>query len=223
MLRKKKYPEEDVRSLIDEHIETVGTVLATAHETVENFLNDDLETAKTCAREVDRLENKADQILRRITTRLQDGAFLPIMRKDVYQLAAAIDGVANAAESFCDFLLSQRPEIPPAFRGAFSDITSANIEMFPDLKEAVNYLNLGNFHWSDDKDSTYRQIARRIGVEESNIDDLEWKLTREIFKSDLPLANKMHIHALLKQITHLSDHMENVADRIQIMITREAI
>ena len=222
MLGKKTYPEDDVRHLLDAHINMVGTVLATAHATVEHYLNDNLGEAKASAKEVDRLESQADMLLRKITTSLQGGAFLPIMRKDVYQLAAA-DEVANAAESFCDFLLSQRPEIPPAFRGAFSDIASANIEMFPDLKEAINFLKLGNFSWREDKNNTFRAIARRIGIEESNIDALEWKLTRDIFNSDLPLANKMHIHALLKQITRLSDHIENVSDRIQIMITREAI
>ncbi len=223
MLGKKISPERNVRTMLDEHIDMVGAVLQKALDTIEYYLNDNIDTAKASARKVDELEREADVVLRGIITSLQGGAFLPIMRKDIFQLVSAVDGVANAAEHFCDFCLSQRPGIPKDFRGAFLDITRANVEMFPALKEEADLLRLGSFGWVGDQYSNFDKIAREIGIQESNIDELEWKLTREIFNSDLPLANKMHIHALLTRITRISDLIEDVSDRILILITREAI
>ena len=223
MLGKKTCPERNVRKMLDNHIDMVGAVMYKGLDTIEHYLNDDIERAKASAKEVDHLETRADEILRGITICLQGGAFLPIMRKDIFQLVSAVDDVANATESFCDFSLSQRPQIPKDFRKKFLDITRSNIEMFPDLKEAVKTLHLGKFGWVGDQDSRFDKLARTIGITESNIDDLEWKLTREIFNSDLPLANKMHIHALLTSITRVSDLIEDAVDRIRIMITREAI
>ncbi|MFH1672394.1 MAG: TIGR00153 family protein [Pseudomonadota bacterium] len=220
---KKSCSERDVRAMLDEHTDMVGAVLQKALDTIEHYLNDNIDAAKTSAKEVDSLETKADKVLRRIIACLQGGAFLPIMRKDIFQLACSVDDVANAAEKFCDLCLAQRPEIPKAFRGAFSDITRANVEMFPNLKKAIETLRLGQFGWVGDDASPFKKIAEKIGIQESDIDDLEWKLTREIFNSDLPLANKIHIHALLTDITKISDLTEDVADRIQILITREAI
>ncbi len=223
MLGKKTCSERDVRTMLDEHIDMVGAVLQKALDSIEHYLNDNIDAAKVSAREVDDLEALADKVLRRIIACMQGGAFLPIMRKDIFQLVSAVDDVANAAEHFCDFCLSQRPEISKAFRGAFQDITRANVEMLPDLKEAIETLRLGQFGWVGDDVSPFKKIAEKIGIQESDIDDLEWKLTREIFNSDLPLANKMHIHSLLTRITNVSDLIEDVADRIQILITREAI
>jgi predicted phosphate transport protein (TIGR00153 family) len=209
--------------MLNNHIDKVGVVMYKGLDAIEHYLNDDIERAKASAKEVDHLETQADGILRGITICLQGGAFLPIMRKDMFQLVSAVDEVANATEGFCDFCLSQRPQIPKNFRGAFLDITRANIEMFPDLREAVKTLQLGKFGWVGAQDSPFDKIARKVGIRESDIDDMEWKLTREIFNSDLSLANKMHIHALLTSITRVSDLIEDAVDRIRIMITREAI
>ena len=95
--------------------------------------------------------------------------------------------------------------------------------MFPDLKEALQALNAKGFNWGVDETSPLHKIAKQIGIDESNIDDLKWKLTRKIFKSDLPLANKIHTHALLADICKVSDLIEDVSDRIEIMIARGAI
>jgi predicted phosphate transport protein (TIGR00153 family) len=209
--------------MLDNHLDMVGTVMYKGLDTIEHYLNDNIDGAKANAKEVDQLESRADTVLRNIMTCLQGGAFLPIMRKDIFQLVSAVDKVANATENFCDFCLSQRPEIPKDLRKAFLDITRSNIEMFPDLKEAVKTLHLGKFGWVGDQDSHFDKIARKMGIRESDIDDLEWKLTRAIFNSDLPLDNKMHIRALLTSITRVSDLIEDAVDRIRIMITREAI
>jgi len=223
MLGKKMSPEKNARQMLDDYINKVGEVLYKTLATLKYYFNDQIAEAKTCAREVDKLETEADAILRGFMVCLQEGAFMPLIRKDIFQVISAVDKVANAAESTCDFCLSQRPHIFQEFKGAFEDIVQANVEIFPGLKAAVDILKLGTFGMAGDEDTSFYDIAKNIGISESNIDDLEWKLTREIFSSDLPLANKIHLHELLNHITRISDLTEDVADRIQIMITREAL
>ena len=223
MLGKKMSSEKDARQLLEDHTNKIGEVLRKTMTTLHYYLNDRITEAKASARETDELEKQADDIRRGFIVCLQKGAFIPLIRKDILQAISAVDKVGNAAESTCDFCLSQRPDIPRIFRSAFEDITHANVEMFPNLKAAIDILELGTFGMATDKDTDFYDIVRNISVEESNIDDLEWKLTREIFSSDLPLANKIHLHALLNHITRISDLIEDVADRIQIMITREAL
>lgn len=223
MFAKKTCPATSIKTMLDDHIELVEMVLFKALETMEHYFTDNIETAKAHARGVNDLESEADAVRRRIVTCLHGGAFLPIMRKDVFQLASAIDDVANAAEDFCDFCLSQRPEIPKDFREDFLEITRDSAEMFPNLKKGVGMLSSGEFGWRWDESSPLYKITRQIGVEESNIDELKWKLTRKIFNSDLPLANKIHIKSLLDQIAKVSDLIEDAADRIEILIAREAI
>jgi hypothetical protein len=86
MLRKKTCPERDVRKMLDNHLDMVGAVMYKGLDTIEHYLNDNI-------------------------------------------------------ENFCDFCLSQRPQIPKDFRKAFLHITRSNIEMFSDLKGAVETLH----------------------------------------------------------------------------------
>ncbi len=223
MLSKKKYTEKDARQMLEDHINKVGEVLQKTMITLDCYFKNQLEEAKNHAKEVDRLETQADDILRGFMVCLQQGAFMPLIRKEIFQVISGVDKVANAAESTCDFCLSQRPDIHQKFRGAFEDIVRANVEMFSDLKAAVDILKLGTFGMAGDMDTNFYTIAEKISKSESNIDDLEWKLTRDIFSSELPLANKMHLHELLNHICRISDLIEDVADRIQLMITREAL
>lgn len=223
MLVKKTSSEKDARQMLEDHINKIGEVFQKTMTTLQYYFHDQIEDAKASSREVDKLEKEADDIRRGFISCLQQGAFIPFIRKDIFQAVAAVDKVANAAESTCDFCLSQRPQIYPQFRDAFEDIAHANIEMFPDLKAAIDILKLGTFGKAGDKDTPFHEVARNIGIGESNIDGLEWKLTRDIFNSDIPLSNKMHLQALLNHITRISDLIEDVSDRIQIMITREAL
>ncbi len=223
LFSKKTCPADSVKTMLDDHVELVEMVLFKALETLEHYLNNDIEAAKAHARRVDSLESEADAVRRRIGICLLAGTFLPILRKDFFQLVGSLDDVANTAEDFCDFCLSQRPEIPEYLRDGFLEITSATVEMFPNLKEALQTLNSKGFDWGVDESSPLHKIAKQIGIDESNIDDLKWKLTRKIFKSDLPLANRMHMQALLTDICRVSDLIEDVSDRIEIMIARGAI
>ncbi len=223
MLGKKTSSEKNARQMLEDHIKKVGEVLHETMITLEYYFTGRIEEAKVSARKVDTLETQADDILRGFMVCLQQGAFMPLIRKDIFQVISTVDKVANAAESTCDFCLSQRPHVYEEFRSAFEDITRANVEMFPDLNAAVEILKLGTFGMAGDEDTRFHDIAQNISLGESSVDDLEWKLTRDIFNSTLELANKMHLHQLLNHITRISDLIEDVADRIQIMITREVL
>jgi len=69
-------------------------------------------TAKKLARQTDNLESQADLIRHQVRDRLYGGAYMPLLREDVYKLVECLDTVANAAEKCCDAFLNQRPVIP---------------------------------------------------------------------------------------------------------------
>lgn len=89
MLGKKISSEKTARQMLDDHINKVGEVLSKTLATLKCYFNDQIAEAKICAREVDRLETEADDILRGFMVCLQDGAFMPLIRKDIFQVISA--------------------------------------------------------------------------------------------------------------------------------------
>jgi len=219
----RKCNEQDVRSMINEHITKVGIILELTEKTLKDYIQGDIEEAMEGAILVDRLETEADRLRREIGDCLYSGAFLPILRKDIFQLVEALDSVADGAESCCDFCLGQRPELPDELKEDFLAVIRASISVFSHLKKGLSSLLWNSFSWLGDDTSDIKEITDRISMNESKVDDLEWRLTRRIFVSDLSLAQKMHLQAFLQKIANISDRIEDVGDRINIVIIRGAI
>jgi len=108
--------EKEVIELIKKHINTAEECLGTVMEAVETYLKGDIPEAKSLALKVDEIETQADFIRYKIRDKLYSGAYLPMVREDIYNLIEGIDRVCNAAEACCDFFLDQRPEIPEGLK-----------------------------------------------------------------------------------------------------------
>ena len=66
-------------------------------------------------------------------------------------------------------------------------------------------------------------ILDEIRKHESKVDAIEESLYERIFKMDISLAEKMQMKEFTDNISDLSDIIENLADKIQIMlVTRKA-
>jgi predicted phosphate transport protein (TIGR00153 family) len=203
--------EKEVRTLILQHLDKVGEVVARTREVLEDYLAGRLDAAKAGAINVDQLETDADGLRRDVSDLLYRGAFLPIFRSDIHEFVEQMDRIADRAEETTDFLLGQRPEIPAEFHDTIRLIPEHTQEAFAALHDAVTTF----FSTVDER--VIRDRLKIVGVTESTIDDIEWKLTRQIFTSDLPLAGKIHLKQFLTSLTEISDQTEDTGDRLELL------
>jgi predicted phosphate transport protein (TIGR00153 family) len=203
--------EKEVRALVLQHLDKVGEVVARTREVLDDYLAGRLDAAKAGAINVDHLETDADDMRRAVSDLLYRGAFLPIFRSDIHEFVEQMDRIADRAEETSDFLLGQRPEIPAEFHEALRLIPHHTQEAFGALHHAVTTF----FSTLDER--VIRDRLRIVGVTESTIDDIEWKLTRQIFTADLPLAAKIHVNQFLETLTEISDQIEDTGDRLELL------
>ena len=204
--------EKEVIDLIEQHVAKMEECLSTAMNTLASYIDDDISKAKALARKTDALESEADLIRHLIRDKLYSGAYLPLLREDIYNLVESLDNVANAAETCCDTFLNQRPEIPAEFRQDFSDIIRESLGVSEPLKNAVICYLRGICP----VDVT-RQHAKEVGLAESKVDSIEWDLTKKIFSSDLSYGHKVHLRQCLDNIVGVSDRAENSADLLELV------
>ena len=206
--------EKEVNKLILKHLDSVCSCLQLARQTVEEYLNDNLEESKSLALKVDKSETETDSILRDIMSRLYSGAYLPSLRSDIFHLIQHLDGVANAAEACCDFFLDQRPDIPDDMKPRFQSIMEKSIASCAPLSESVSSF------FKNKEIETVRERAKEVGIMESDVDKEEWDLTRDIFKTDLDYGRKIHLKQCLESIVTISDRAEDTSDQLQLIIIK---
>ena len=210
--------EKEVVDLIKKHINTAEECLATVMEAVDTYLKGDIPGAKSLALKVDEIETQADFIRYKIRDRLYSGAYLPMIREDIYNLIEGIDRVCNAAEACCDFFLDQRPEIPEGLKPQYLRMAQGSFGIIGPLKEAMlNYFEEGA------KLKVIREKAKEVGIKESEVDKLEWDLTREIFTSTLDWGHKVHLKLCLDLVVETSDRAEDAADQLELAIIKSRI
>jgi predicted phosphate transport protein (TIGR00153 family) len=95
--------EKEVIELILKHVDMVEECLQTGIKTIESYLQEEINEAKAMARKAQDLESEADIVRYKIRDKLYLGAYLPMLREDIYKLVESIDKVANAGEACCDF------------------------------------------------------------------------------------------------------------------------
>jgi predicted phosphate transport protein (TIGR00153 family) len=210
--------EKEVIDLILKHLNTAEECLRTAMETVETYLKGEIPEAKSLALKVDGIETQNDYIRYDIRDKLYSGAYLPMIRGDIYNVVERIDKVCDAAEACCDFFLDQRPEIPEGLKPQFLRVAQESFGIFIPLKEALeDYLGEGS------KIEVIRERAKQVGIKESDVDKIEWDLTREIFTSSLDWGHKVHLRLCLHTIVEISDRAEDAADQLELAVIKSRV
>jgi len=217
MFKSKK--ESSVRDLVDDHLSRTEKCLEAAQSVFVAYLAGDLLAADENATKVEKHERAADKLRREIYALLGEGAFLPIMRADIHALVGDLDDLAGLAEDFSDAIVGERPEIPPAYREVLVEIFDKTTHQFSELKAGIHQFFFAKR--IDEKET--RKIIHRVAQAEYEIDQIEWDLTRQIFDSNLPLANKLHLKHFLGQLTIISNKVEDVSDTLsELMVKLQA-
>ena len=210
--------EKEVIELILKHLEVIENVIRSGLKTIEFYLDANISEAKAWARKTRSTESEADLIRYEIRDKLYSGAYLPLLREDIYKLVESIDKVGNAAEACSDFFLNQRPLIPDEMKPHFLAVSKESLGVIDSLKLAILCYFKG-----DCKIETVRDHTREVGIQESRVDKLEWDLTKEIFTSKIDFAHKTHLKHCLDTIVEVSDRAEDAGDQLELATLKSMV
>ena len=210
--------EKEVIELVLRHLDLVEDSLKTGIRTIELYLDDNISEAKVLGRKVRSEESEADIVRYKIRDKLYSGAYLPLLREDIYKLIESIDKVANAGEACCDFFLNQRPVIPDELRPAFVEVVRESLGIIDNLKLAVLCYFKGEC-----KIEVVREHTKEVGMQESRVDKLEWDLTKAILTSPMDLAHKLHLRLCLESIVEISDRAEDAGDQLELATLKSMV
>lgn len=204
--------ESHVKDLIHQQLQAVQDCLDVFSQMMQHYLNDEDEF-RELSYQVHETEHEADKIRRKIETEIYEGAFMPAYRGDYISLIELIDKVANRAETISDFVAQQQPEIPDDLEPRVQELSDEVVDCLDPLLQIIKVLD------QDWEEASVR--AQQVEESEQKIDELEWQLIRDLFeREDLELAEKMQVRDLIHLIASISDRMETVSDRIDIMLAK---
>ena len=155
----------------------------------------------------------ADVSLRRMIDSLVGTSFLPSTRENLISIATSCDKVANKCESVALMAVHQHFRFPEEHENDLLKIISITHKQFDLLEESISLLfsKFGDLL----KDHS---ILDKIRALETEVDIIEDSLYKDIFHMDMDLAHQTQLANYVEALCDLSDKIEDIADKIQIML-----
>jgi predicted phosphate transport protein (TIGR00153 family) len=205
----------DVQKLFGEHVRLVRETLEQLIVVVDSYLDKSPSVTDDSFR-IHELEHEADDVRRRIQSAMAGGAFLPFYREDYILLAELIDKVANRAVEFSKSLILERPRIPDELRDDFRVLAKSVYETFMPFQEVASALF--------DDPALALTYAEQVSEGEQTSDSIEWKMRKRIYdRADLERAEQMIAARAIQRISDISDAIENAADKVRVIVTKQAV
>ena len=205
----------EVHTFVMEQIKDVEACL----RSFENFIRaasspaTDAETLQLLCDDVCKKEDMADKSLRRMIDSLVGTLFLPSTREDLISIATSCDKVANKCEFVALTAVYQHFRFPEDHAKDLLQIITITHKQFDLLEESISLLfsKFGDLL----KDHSILDHVRAL---ETEVDVIEQQLYRDIFLMDMDLAHQMQLANYVESLCDLSDQIEDIADKIQIML-----
>ena len=170
-------------------------------------------TLELLSADISAAEDAADKSLRALIEAAGRGSYLPSTREDMIEIATGCDKIANKCESVAKIIVLHKFICPEEYADKFNEIFDITKQQFELLEESISLLFSKLNVLTNDP-----AILDRIRALESMVDAIEDALNDEIYESDMALAEKMQISGVVDQLCDISDIIEDIADKIQIML-----
>ncbi len=206
--------QRDIEQLVFEHLNRVDQSLQAFLQSIQAYVQDgDVEKADELAFETHKAEGQADDVRRSVETQLLTGALMPTSRRDILQLVDQVDRLANAAENTLDHLLIQRIQLPDVVRPGILEINAKTEAIISHVNDAI-----GNLFEKMEEALTHTAQIEHI---EGEIDQIERRTLKQLFKQDIDLALKLQVNNFIRSIVELSDRAEDLSDHIELMVAQK--
>lgn len=163
---------------------------------------------KKINKQIKQIEHDADGLRRDIENKLYAQNLIPDLRADVLNLVENLDKVINKFDEVGYRFYIEHPEIPQEYHMRMLELC----EQVTDCCENMAIASRAFFR----DISTVRDYSQKVYFIEHETDLSSGHLKEAIFDSDLPLANKLQLSALVTEISDIADIAEDCIDELLI-------
>jgi predicted phosphate transport protein (TIGR00153 family) len=168
-------------------------------------------------------EQAADAIKNELRGHLPKSLLMPVDRRDLLDLLATQDAIADTAQDIAGLLVERRMDVPQdmveplmSFVSRCVDTCNAAGRIIEELDELVEMGFRGReAHQVED-------MVEVINKLEDETDDMGMQLTRSLFAQEesMSAVSVMFWYQLIQWVGDLADYAEKVGDRLRLMIAR---
>jgi len=208
---------------IQEHMRVVISCVTLLPDLFDGMYQKDQERMQRVALEINERETAADKIKSGFRRHMPNTLLMPVDRRDLLSLINEQDAIADGAEKIGQILESRDMLIPPTIKEHFDELVKNTVEICMQAKLMIEELDeLVHVGFSGREHDRVTEMITVVRKEEHNIDDILRKVNRTLFMAEKELdpVSVIFWYKIIEEIGDISDHAENMADRLLLFLSK---
>ncbi|MGB9820973.1 MAG: DUF47 domain-containing protein [Pseudothermotoga sp.] len=216
----KMFPKQSPLRLLYEHALVTQEAAKFLIPAMKNYFENN--SVDQMCDQVDRLEDKADELKIMIRESYSKLKFVYFDRVDILTILHEEDAVIDAIDDFLKSLTLNRLEKPlnKEIRDLIFELAENSFDSVQMMTMAIgDLLTLVESSFSRSVASEEDKLASKVETNESRTDRLSLEVGKKIFsmKNTIHPVDLYFLEKLVRLLTRIADHAENVAERIRMI------
>lgn len=214
------FTDSPFEGLLD-HAKIISSCAAAFQQAIECYVTSECPNFEDFRNEVEKLENEADSMKRKIRRHLPKGTLMPVDKFQFFRYLREQDHVIDAMQDVMD-LISYRtePEIQEDIRKDLSlfidKVLSPVDELGPMVEAAQKYFTT----FSERDREQVKEFIRNLRKKEKSADQLEHAIKKKILNMKADPITVFHLFKIVEAAGAIADHSENAGDMMRAMIAK---
>jgi predicted phosphate transport protein (TIGR00153 family) len=206
---------------LQEHAAKVKECAWAFQQAMECHLSQRCEEFESFRKDVERLENEADAIKRRIRGHLPLGTMMPVAKFQLFRYLREQDKVLDGVRDTLNWLsFRNEPGIPDTLEKDLTLLVDATIDAIEMMDQMVAAAKEYFATYNSRKRDAVKEIIRTIRQQEHDVDVIEKELMAKIFNLETDAVSIFHMVRMTETIGSIADHAENAGDMMRAMLAR---
>jgi predicted phosphate transport protein (TIGR00153 family) len=168
-------------------------------------------------------EQEADKIKQQVRLHLPRSLFLPVDRRDLLDVLAVQDTIADTAQDIAGLLLQREMTVPKDMQADLSQLVRRCVDACGQSNAIIGELDeLVETGFRGPEAARVEEMVAELNRIETETDDLAIALSRSLFKHEDAMSpvSVMFWYRIIQWISNLADDAEKVGDRLLLLIAR---
>jgi len=209
---------------LQKHMQDVNECVMKVKEIFEAMEANDSKSVSRIAREISKLEAKADTTKNELRNHLPGGLFMPISKTALLEILSLQDDIADDCEDIGVLLTLKDLTLKDVFKDDFKSFLNKNFETYELVKEIIDeFDNLLETSFTGREAEKVKSMVSNVALKEHETDLTQRKLLKNIFKNEdhFTHAEFQLWLLILREIRTLSNTSEKLAHRIRNLLDLE--
>lgn len=168
-------------------------------------------------------EHEADELKNQLRAHLPKSLFMPVDRRDLLEVLAMQDSIADTAQDIAGLLMERNMEVPEDMRDTLMKLVRRCVDTCDHAAKIVEELDeLVEMGFRGREAARVEEMVDELNRIEDETDELGMALAKSLFANEdtLGAVSVVFWYQLIQWIGDLADYAEKTGDRLRLLIAR---